>query len=135
MRPPFETFKNPTCRGSYVLGTACGHCEKCAWERSQGAVPFVSPGRPPEGRERELIEILIEECAEVQQRATKALRFGLNEVQPGQQFTNAFRLGGEMGDLIVMIELLQAEGIVSRTSVEEGRVSKGGQLARFIQNR
>jgi hypothetical protein len=34
-RPPFETFKHPTCRGCYALGTACGKCEKCEWERSQ----------------------------------------------------------------------------------------------------
>lgn len=25
-------FKNPTCRGSYQFGTACGHCEKCEEE-------------------------------------------------------------------------------------------------------
>jgi len=36
IRPPYETFKNPTCRGSYSLGTACGHCEKCEWEKSLG---------------------------------------------------------------------------------------------------
>jgi hypothetical protein len=35
-RPPFETFKRATCRGSYVLGSACDACEKCAWERNQG---------------------------------------------------------------------------------------------------
>lgn len=33
--PPWETFKNPTCRGCYALGTACGHCEKCEWEQQQ----------------------------------------------------------------------------------------------------
>lgn len=32
MRVPFETFKGPTCKGSYVFGNACGTCEKCIWE-------------------------------------------------------------------------------------------------------
>ena len=34
-RPPFETFKKPTCKGCYALNSACGHCEKCAWEQSR----------------------------------------------------------------------------------------------------
>ena len=34
-RPPFETFKNSTCKGSYAFGSACGSCEKCAWERAR----------------------------------------------------------------------------------------------------
>lgn len=29
-------FNRPTCRGSLVLGTACGTCERCVWERSLG---------------------------------------------------------------------------------------------------
>lgn len=33
--PPWDTFKGPTCRGCYALGSACGKCEKCAWERTQ----------------------------------------------------------------------------------------------------
>lgn len=53
--PPI--FSKPTCRGSYVLGTACGNCERCEWERiTTGIIPnhpetmtleFYLPGMVP----------------------------------------------------------------------------------------
>jgi len=35
LRPPFETFTGPTCKGCLALGNACGFCEKCVWEKAE----------------------------------------------------------------------------------------------------
>jgi NTP pyrophosphatase (non-canonical NTP hydrolase) len=60
-------------------------------------------------RTEHLIAIVAEECAEVAQRCTKALRFGLLEIQPGQPLTNAQRISQEYGDLVAALILLQRE--------------------------
>lgn len=60
-------------------------------------------------RTEHLLIKLIEECAEVQQRATKALRFGLSETQPGQTLSNACRLADEVMDLMAAVEMLREQ--------------------------
>jgi hypothetical protein len=60
-------------------------------------------------RKEMLLTILIEECNETAQRATKVLRFGLNEVQEGQSLTNAQRLIYEFNDIVGTMELLSGE--------------------------
>ena len=94
---------------------------------------FVSPCPLPEGYQREVLTVLIEECAEVQQRATKALRFGVDEVQPGQPLSNAARLSVEIGDLLEMIDVAERAGLLSTPHIEEGRGGKRGKLAKFMQ--
>jgi hypothetical protein len=32
----YPLFQEATCRGSFALGTACGHCERCRWELEHG---------------------------------------------------------------------------------------------------
>ena len=54
-----------------------------------------------------------EECAEVAQRISKALRFGWHEVQPGQPLNNGERIVEEFHDLYAMLEWLQDEGLIA----------------------
>lgn len=94
---------------------------------------FVSPHPLPSDHERELLTILIEECAEVRQRATKMLRFGRDEVQPGQDFTNADRLAKEIGDLVVMVELAVQAGLVRQGVIDARKARKLAKPAIYMQ--
>lgn len=57
-------------------------------------------------KEQYLLNCLSEECAEVTQRVTKSLRFGLDEIQEGQDLTNAQRLAYEYNDILGVMEML-----------------------------
>ena len=59
-----------------------------------------------------LLSCLAEECTEVGQRVSKALRFGLSEVQPGQPLTNAERIAGELIDLLAVVGMLEDQGVL-----------------------
>jgi hypothetical protein len=94
---------------------------------------FVSPCKPPEGRTRELLTILAEEAAEATQRATKALRFGIEEVQPGQPLSNSTRLAAEIGDFIAVVQLLLADGILHEREVEVAIEAKKEKIVKWLQ--
>lgn len=95
---------------------------------------FVSRFPLPTDRERELLTILIEECAEVQQRATKMLRFGRDEIQPSQSQTNMERLGLEVGDLYEMVEQCIMASLIAAPDIETGRYTKRGKLQKYLQS-
>lgn len=59
-----------------------------------------------------LLVKLSEECAEVSQRAAKALRFGLLDVQKDQPFNNAQRIEQELADLIAISGMMAALGMI-----------------------
>lgn len=94
---------------------------------------FISPAAPPTPREREVTEILIEECSEVQKRGTKLLRFGPKEIQQGRSYDNAYRLGLEVGDLLEVVEMAVTEGLIPMEAIERGRADKRGQLKYYMQ--
>lgn len=95
---------------------------------------FTSPERPPEGLDRELLEILAEECAEVVQRATRALRFGVAEIQPGQILTNAQRIADEVGDVLEVVRRLQKRGLCDQSVINGARAWKSKKLDAYLQN-
>lgn len=70
-------------------------------------------------RTEHLLTILAEECAEVAQRVSKALRFGLGEVQPGQTYTNAERVVHELCDLNAAIIMAMGDGVLPTLPDEE----------------
>lgn len=58
-------------------------------------------------RTEHLLWIIAEEAAEVMQRASKAARFGLLEVQPEQELNNLQRLIYELNDLVGAADMLE----------------------------
>jgi NTP pyrophosphatase (non-canonical NTP hydrolase) len=73
-----------------------------------------------------LLFVVAEECGEVAQRACKAARFGMFEVQPGQQEDNKRRIERELADLIATAELL---GFKIR---DEDKTAKVEKLRKFM---
>jgi hypothetical protein len=57
-------------------------------------------------RNEYLMVIAKEECNQVAQRLSEALRFGLTEIQPGHVFTNAERIRYAYSDLAALLEMI-----------------------------
>lgn len=67
-------------------------------------------------RQEHILSCLAEECCEVGQRVSKALRFGLGEIQPGQELTNAERIRVEFVDLLTVMMMLVETGAIERVN-------------------
>jgi hypothetical protein len=68
-----------------------------------------------------LLTCLIEECAEIQKSAAKALRFGLDNNAPNSDSTNADDISTEIYDLIAVIEMLKEENIIPSINTKESK--------------
>lgn len=84
-------------------------------------------------RTEHLLTCLGEECAEVSQRVSKALRFGLDEVQPGQPLRNRDRIVEELRDLFAVAEILAGEGVIGWCMPDRIEVhAKLAKIERFM---
>lgn len=75
---------------------------------------------------------IIEAACRLAQRASKALRFGLEEVQPGQEATNAQRVVIEFYDLTATIEVLIEQGKLPRMNLHELLAVKRRKIEQFL---
>lgn len=81
-----------------------------------------------------VLSCLAEECCEVGQRVSKALRFGLNEVQEGQEMSNAERIAYEFKDLITIGYMLQSNGVLPDIiPTEEEAEAKVAKVLKYIE--
>jgi len=64
-----------------------------------------------------LLTCLIEECAEIQKRATKALRFGIDDRDPTRVNASSerARLREEIIDFLGVVEMLEDRDVLSAT--------------------
>lgn len=77
---------------------------------------------------------LMEECAEVQQRASKMIQFGADETEPGQPFTNTERLREELNDLIATIHIIEQNGFPPFPPAEFNEIvsKKASKILKFL---
>jgi NTP pyrophosphatase (non-canonical NTP hydrolase) len=74
-------------------------------------------------KEREILGITQEECAEVIQAVSKCVRFGIdNEHKSGK--TQRENLSMEVGDLVCMIGLMIEAGLVKEEDINRARDEK-----------
>lgn len=86
-------------------------------------------------RSEHLLSCLAEECCEVGQRVSKALRFGLHEIQQGQPLNNAHRIIDELNDLLSVVAILIEECILPDFPEEGGQNlidAKRAKIERFM---
>jgi NTP pyrophosphatase (non-canonical NTP hydrolase) len=82
-------------------------------------------------KQKEALDILQEECAEVIQAVSKISRFGLDNLKPGKPKTNREHLEEELGDLIAMIDILTRNGIVDSANIEMAAAAKVEKLKQW----
>ena len=83
-------------------------------------------------KEQHLLIILSEECAEVTQAVSKALRFGLEDTNPTTGITNRFEIIKELSELFGVYEMLRDNGTL-HTMRDEDIKKKKEKVEHFMK--
>ena len=73
----------------------------------------------------ELLVILMEECAEVQQEASKLIRFG------SDTWADVLNFEKEIGDLMCMVALCQQAGLIDEDAIMQAAEAKREKLKKW----
>ena len=85
----------------------------------------------PDEKQKEVMYITQEECAEVTQAISKILRFGFDSRYPVDGDNNREKLTEEIGDLVAMIRLMVDFGIIDMEGLEKASERKFEKLKRW----
>jgi hypothetical protein len=93
---------------------------------------YKAIGIPVSDYERELLIILMEECAEVIQASSKLLRFGRGD-KYDDGIENTVKLGLEIGDLEYMVTMIIKAGLIAECDIYNGAEQKCERLVMYMQ--
>jgi NTP pyrophosphatase (non-canonical NTP hydrolase) len=82
-------------------------------------------------KEKEVMDILQEECAEVIVAVSKISRFGIDNYKPSKPKTNREHLEEEIGDVLAMIDILLEFNIVHPKALEDAKIAKIEKLKQW----
>jgi NTP pyrophosphatase (non-canonical NTP hydrolase) len=85
----------------------------------------------PSTKVNEILDILQEECAEVIQAISKCRRFGIDEQNLKTGRTQREELVQELGDVTLLIELLQDRQLFSDGELNSAKLNKATKLKRW----
>jgi len=81
-------------------------------------------------KQREILVITQEECAEVIQEISKIFRFGIDQLHK-DGMSHQLKLEMEIGDLMCMINLLTEHGVVTQQGINQSVQAKEIQLKKW----
>lgn len=96
-----------------------------------GGIPVRRMVDKMKEQEREVMNILSEECAEVIQAISKCHRFGLDNYKPGKPKTNREHLEEEIGDLLAMVDILLEMDVVDEIVLQQAKLAKIEKLKKW----
>ena len=82
-------------------------------------------------KEKEVMDILQEECAEVIQAVSKISRFGIDNFKPGKPKTNREHLEEELGDMLAMIDILCSMEVIDLDKLRVAKLAKIDKLKKW----